>query len=198
VTEFAIDAFGFDTKQNKARAWIDATLPAFATDDADRRRDLHSTARSFVDATSIAALELLDRVKAALFQNPKSASGDFSQVRLDLWASTEPDFYEAMRVVADETLDADAASVRVDDLRRAFAPILERAATDVFDRWCPGAGLDVTALRRRVAARYQLTSALRGYSKLGESIFAALGIAPPGGGRAARAAKPRKSEENAK
>ena len=85
--------------------------------------------------------------------------------------------------------DLETAMLRSDDLRRGFAAILERAATSLFDRWCPVGGLGVDALRRRVAARYQLTSALRGYTKLGEDIFAALGIAPPGGGRTARAAK---------
>lgn len=196
--EFRIHVFGYDVDKMKARGWIDVTVPAFATADRERRRLLHGTASHLVEATSLTASALLVAVKAALFQSPDDASGDLGQVKLELWAATEADFYGAMRVVADETLDADAASARVDDLRRAFAPILERAATDAFDRWCPGAGLDVTALRRRVAARYQLTSALRGYSRLGEDVFAALGIAPPGGGRVARAAKPRTSKERPK
>lgn len=198
VTEFSIDAFGFDTKQNKARAWIDATLPAFATEDGNLRRDLHSTARALVEAASMAGFELQKAVKTALFQSPDNASGDLGQVKLDLWAATEGDFYEAMRTVADDTLDSDAAVERVHEVRRGFAPVLERAATDVFDRWCPGGALDVGALRRRVTARYQLTSTLRGYSRLGEDIFAALGVAPPGGGRAARAARLRKPKEKSK
>jgi CRISPR system Cascade subunit CasA len=192
ATEFAVDVFGYDTKQNKARAWISATLPAFAADDT-RRKELYSTARAMIEAASMAGSALFMAVKTALFQSPDDATGDLGQVKLELWSATECDFYAAMRSVADESLDADGAMTRVDDVRRGFAPVLERAATSVFDRRCPAGGLDVDALRRRVAARYQLTSALRGYSKLGESMFAALGIALPGGGRVVRAARKSKT-----
>lgn len=186
--EFRLHVFGYDMDNMKARGWTETIVPAFAVDE-ERRRLLHSTARSLVEATSLAASALLVAVRTALFQSPDDAPGDFGQVKLELWAATERDFYEAVRSVADETLDTDAADARVEEVRRGWAHPLERAALDVFDRWCPAGSLDVDALRRRVAARYQLGSALRGYTKLGEQICAALGIAPPGGGRAGRAAK---------
>ena len=186
--EFRVHVFGYDMDNMKARGWTETILPAFAADEA-RRELLQTTARSFVEATSRAASVLLVAVKIALFQRAEDAPGDFGQVKLELWVATERPFYAAIRAVADASLDDDAAMTRVDEERRGYAPTLERAALDVFDRWCPGAGLDVDALRRRVAARYQLSSALRGYTKLGEEICAALGIAPPGGGRAGRAAK---------
>ena len=186
--EFRVHVFGYDMDNMKARGWTEAIIPAFAAV-ADRRALLYSAARAMIEATSMAGSGLLMAVKTALFQSPDDAPGDFGRMKLDLWAATEGEFYAAMRAVADDSLDADGAMRRVDDVRRGFAPVLERAATSVFDHWCPAGGLDAAALRRRVAARYRLTSALRGYSKLGESMFAALGIAPPGGGRAARAAR---------
>lgn len=193
--EFRVHAFGYDMDNMKARGWTETILPAFAADE-ERRALLLATSRSLVEATSLAASALIVAVKAALFHRPDDAPGDFGQVKLELWAATERHFYEAVRSVADASLDPDAAAVRVEDARRGYAPLLERTALDVFDRWCPSGGLDVDALRRRVAARYQLTSALRGYTKLGEEICRALGIAPPGGGRAGRAAsKARTSRE---
>lgn len=187
--EIRVHVFGYDMDNMKARGWTEAMIPAFATADVERQRALRDTAHALTDATGTAAAALLFAVKTALFQSPDDASGDLNQAKLDLWGATERDFYDAMHAIADETVAGDALFTRGDEVRKQFANILERAATDVFDRWCPGAGLDVEALRRRVVARYQLTSALRGYSKLGESIFAALGIAPPGGGRAERAGK---------
>jgi hypothetical protein len=138
-------------------------------------------------------------VKGAFFRSPDDASGDLGAVKLDVWAATEGDFYAAVRALADESLAASAIHARSDQLRNEFLKTIERSALDVFDRWCPGAGLDVEALRRRVIARYQLSSALRGYSKFGEGIFAALGVAPPEGGKAARAARKtsRKREKSA-
>lgn len=196
--EVRVHVFGYDMDNMKARGWTEAMLPAFAVDDAERQKALRSIAHSLTEATGAAGAALLFAVKTALFQSPDDASGDLGQVKLDLWAATESDFYDALRAIADESLDVEAMFARGDAVRAGFASTLERAAVRVFDRWCPGAGLDVEALRRRVTARYQLTSALRGYSKLGESIFAALGIAPPGGGRSARAArKSRKSRETA-
>jgi CRISPR system Cascade subunit CasA len=186
--EFRVHVFGYDMENMKARGWTEALVPAFAADEA-RRELVHGVAGSLVGATSRAATALLVAVKTAFFQRADDASGDLDQVKLELWAETERPFYAAVRAVADAALDDAAAMARVDEERRGYAPTLKRAALDVFDRWCPGSGLDVDALRRRVAARYQLSSALGGYTKLGEEICAALGIAPPGGGRAGRAAK---------
>jgi len=186
--EFRVHVFGYDMDNMKARGWTEATVPAFAADD-ERRALLYATAHHLVDATGLVGAALLFAVKTALFPSAENASGDLGQVRLDLWASTETPFYDAVRAIASDALDADAAMASSDEVRRDFAPVLERRALAVFDRWCPVGGLDVVALRRRVHARYQLTSMLRGYSKLGEDLFAALSITPPGGGRAARAAK---------
>ena len=186
---FRVHVFGYDMDNMKARGWTDTMVPAFAATDAERRQLIFAAARSLIEATSMAGTALLVAVRTALFQSPDDAPGDLGQVKLDLWAATERDFYSAIRSVADESLDVDAAVSRVDECRQRFARTIEDATTGVFDRWCPSGALDVRALRRRVAGRFQLTSALRGYSKLGESIFGALGIAPPGGGRVARSAK---------
>jgi len=70
-------------------------------------------------------------------------------------------------------------------------------ALEIFDRWCPAAGLAPEALRRRVTARYHLFTTLRGYSPFGEKIFESLGIPAPGGGKAARKATRSRSRKEA-
>jgi len=185
--EFLVRVFGYDMDNMKARGWIQAILPAFAIE-GQRRSLLYAAARSFVEATNIAAGALLFAVRTALFRNPSEARGELGQVKLELWSETESTFFDAIRALADDGLDDEQVAEHIEQVRRDFLPRLERAALAVFDRWSPTGGLDVDAIRRRVAARYGLASTLRGYSKFGEQIFAALGLAPPGGGRAARAA----------
>lgn len=187
VTTPRLHAFGYDMDNMKARGWTEALLPAFAIDE-QRQALVYSTAFGLAEATGMAATAVLGAVKTALFQRPDDASGDLGQVRLDLWAATERAFYETMTVVVAPGLSADAAEDLATERRRAFAPLLLHRAADVFDRWCPAAGLAPEALRRRVTARYDLITTLRGYSTLGERILESLGIALPGGGKAARKA----------
>jgi CRISPR system Cascade subunit CasA len=180
-----IHAFGFDMDNMKARGWIEAALPALSTEDPDR---LYSLAQSLVEAANMTASALLGAVKTGLFQSPAEATGNLDEVKGELWADTEREFYSAINSVSSAP-DEEAALEAAISCRSAFRSTLEGSAISVFDRYCPAGGLDVAALRRRVSARYQLTSALRGYSKFGEKIFGVLEIAPPGGGQAARAAK---------
>lgn len=191
-----LHAFGYDMDNMKARGWTEALLPAFAVD--ERRQALvYSTAFGLADATGMAASALLGAVKAALFQSPDDASGDLGQVRLDLWVATERTFYDDMSAIVAAELAEDAADDLAGERRRAFADVLRDRAMEVFDRWCPAVGLAPAALRRRVTARYNLLSTLRGYSSFGEKIFASLGIAAPGGGKAARKATRTRSRKEA-
>ncbi|MEJ7812324.1 MAG: type I-E CRISPR-associated protein Cse1/CasA [Gemmatimonadaceae bacterium] len=195
LMSYRLHAFGYDMDNMKARGWTDATLPAFVVADEQREALLRNTAEALTDAAGIAASALLGAVKATLFQSPDDASRDLSQVRADLWAATERAFYETMRVIAAPTLDIDQAIETATVRKKMFALALRDDALEVFDRWCPAAGLAPAALRRRVTARYNLTMALSGISKLGEKMFDALGIPLPGGGHAARASKKRARKE---
>lgn len=186
VRRVRLHAFGYDMDNMKARGWTEALLPAFAADE-ERQGLLYNAASRLTDATGMASTALLGAVKTALFQSPDDAGGDLSQVRLDLWAATEREFYDAMNAVAVPTLSTAEAETLAEDLCRGFAPMLRERATEIFDRWCPAASLGPEAMRRRVTARYNLVSTLRGYSKLGEKLFGALDVSPPGGGHAMRA-----------
>lgn len=186
-----LHAFGYDMKSAKAREWADAVLPMFAVADEARRALLADTAARLTDATGIVASALLSAVQRALFQRPEDAPGDLSQVKTELWTGTEATFYALVGRLA----NAGATGEQADVLRAGFARALEMQATRVFDHWCADGGTTPEALRRLVAARFNLVMTLRGYSKLGEKLFAALRSPLPGGGRAGRAAKSRSRKE---
>lgn len=187
LNRFRVHAFGYKTKQNKVLSWNDALYPAFVADE-ERQRLLAATAQSLESATELAGRALGDAVKCALFRKPDQASGDLGAVRTELWNATETPFYDAMGVLADASLSHADALGLAEARRRTFADTLRDQALAVFDRWCPAAGIPPEVLRRRVVARHTLRGALLGLTPFGEKLFLALGLAPPGGGRAARAA----------
>lgn len=195
LTSYRLHAFGYDMDNMKARGWTEATLPAVIVEDEERQALLFDTAKRLVDATGMTSTALMGAVKAALFQKPEEAPGDLGRVRTELWAATERAFYDVMTAVASASLTTSAAVEVADGLRRTFATLLLDKSLQLFDRWCPAAGLVPDVLRRRVTARYALRSALRGFSPLGEKIFLSLGIPLPGGGRAARTPKKRTRKE---
>lgn len=193
LSTFRLHAFGYDMDNMKARGWTEAELPSFVVDDPQRTALLYQSAAALTDATGMAGKALVGAVKTALFQSPDGASGDFAQIRGDLWDGTERAFYETMAALASADLDLDAASAVAAERKQAFARSLSDTALQVFDRWSPAAGVLPAIIRRRVTARHGLMMALRGYSKLGEKLFEALGIPLPGGGQPVRKAKARKA-----
>lgn len=185
-----LHAFGYDMDSMKACGWVDASLPILLAVGEGHRRVLRDAASRFTEGAGIAASALLGAVKDALFQRAEDAPGDLSQVKEELWASTEQAFYDAMRAIAGGAGTIESA----DDACRAFAGVLERAATAIFDRWCPSDGIGSEALRRLVFARYGLVMTLRGYSKLGDKLFDALRIPHPEQKKAGRNRKRSRKE----
>jgi len=189
-----VHAFGYDMDNMKARGWIDASLPAFAINDPARQLAMRDAAGRLTEGTSIAGSALQGAVERALFSSPDDATGDFSLVKTELWSATEDAFYTAMRRLATGDVDVDS----VDDICIAFVKSIEPIATSIFDRWCSGQGSSPEAMRRLVAARFNLVMTLRGLSSFGEKMFDAFRIPKPGGGRAARTAIRRSRKEAAK
>ncbi|HET7586343.1 MAG TPA: type I-E CRISPR-associated protein Cse1/CasA [Gemmatimonadaceae bacterium] len=186
VRRAALHAFGYDMDNMKARGWVESNLPVFVCP-PERARLLHDTAAALTEAASLAASVVFGAVKEALFQSADNAGGDLGHVRTELWSDTESAFYAVMHDLAASPVDEYTAAEEARRRCAVFAGVLRDAALAVFDRWCPAAGLEPAALRRRVTARYNLATMLMGYSKLGEQMFGLLGLTPPGGGREARA-----------
>lgn len=186
-----LHAFGYAMSHKKAMAWTEAKLPVFPIPDPEHQRLLANAAARLTNATGMAATALLDAVRRALFDKPEDAPGDLSDVKAQLWATTEAPFFDAMRRVA----SAGATIGTVDDLCREFARTLSTSAAVLFDRWCSGDGIAPDAMRRLVGARFGLVMTLTGYSKLGQKLFEALGILAPGTVRTGRASKSRPRKE---
>jgi CRISPR system Cascade subunit CasA len=171
-TRFSLRAFGFDVTNAKARAWIDARLPAFAEHDEARLRAIASLVASLTDATDLAAYSLQRAVVDALYRSEEDPPGDLSFVKASLWAATEKAFYDSVF----KTLDSDMYSV-LPDIRRAFLAELRAAAEGVFDNHVDPDTSSPEQLRRSVVARFGLVMTLSGAGKSGDKLFQALGLA---------------------
>lgn len=191
LTRPRVHAFGYDLDNMKVSSWVDGTLPGFAIDDSATRKRLHDSASAIANATGLAATALVGAVRDTLFPGGEDSDGDLGVVRSALWASTEAAFYDAIRRLAAPDLDPFRANDEAVIVRREYQKRLEGCALAVFDRWCPSQGTNPAVLRRRVTSRYNLSAALRGFSKLGEKLFDALEIPHPGGGRESRATRKR-------
>ena len=66
------------------------------------------------------------------------------------------------------------------EVRRRWAPVMERVALRLFDEYAPSDGLEDRHMHRYVKARFYLVRTLRGYGKGGKSLFERdLGIPSP-------------------
>ena len=172
-----LHAFGYDMDNMKARDWVDATLPCIATNDDDTLRLVRDTATRLVNGTQLASGLLASAVERALFSNPKDAPGDRTPVKAALWAAMEARFYQVVREVASvgaSAGDADAACVE-------FRANLEDSTLAGFDENVDRVQLLSAHVRRAVAARHDLRSALRGYGKMGKKLFDELRLPMPEG-----------------
>lgn len=190
IREARVHAFGYDTEKAKIRGWTDASQPVFKS---QGEISIKLIATNLTEATSITASLLEGAMKRALFDRPTGASGDFSLVRSELWDSTEQEFFNILRVASMPP----TTQAMVDENCAGFRQMLWDKSLMIFDRWCPGDESTPQAMRRVVAARYELSRAFGGWTPLGEKLFTALRIPLPGGGRAARkiASRTRKTKE---
>lgn len=177
-----LHAFGYDMDNMKARNWVDATLPYIATDDEDTLRLVRDTAARLVGGTQLAGSLLVSSVERALFSNPKDAPGDRTPIKAALWAAMEVRFYHVVRDIARGGTSDGAA----DTACAAFRAHLEDAILTGFDENVDRVQLLSVHVRRAVAARHDLRSALRGYGKMGKKLFDELRLPIPEG-KSARA-----------
>jgi CRISPR system Cascade subunit CasA len=171
-TRYALRAFGFDVLQEKARAWVDARLPAFGAQDEPQLNRIHDLATSLASATDVAAFWLQRSVVAALYGPSEKPSGDLSHIKSALWSAMEEPFYEAVFRALDE-------ETPLEEMRTVFHRRLLSAAESTFDSNVMADASHPEQLRRAVIARFDLTSTLRGLGSQGAKLFEALQLAPP-------------------
>jgi CRISPR system Cascade subunit CasA len=155
--------------------------------DPPRRHTLYAAAAAMVTAADLVKSSLAAEVRYTLL--PVTGDGGSGKMSEDLkkkiarvteavapefFAATEARFYQAMATIA--AADDDAVTDVVDAELLSFAGALRTTALEIYDRWCPAAGLPASAIRRRVKGRYALHSTVSGRSPKGKQAFAALGL----------------------
>lgn len=188
IHDFDLRVFGYDLDNMKARDWIDARLPAFALADPRQRQEIAYSARCLTTGADAAASALVIAVEVALFQRREDARGDRSYIRQEFWSRTQIAFFATLRAL----LDRSGEDPPFVEMHGQFRLAVERAALTGFDEACPMEAIAPNALRRAIYARYNLLMTLRGYSKLGVTLFTNLGLAPPEKGRRRREPGPTK------
>ena len=177
VTDLRLHAFGYDMDNMKARAWVSTEQPLLLTvdDSADDREWLALLAEKLVTATRTADVALSIAIKAAWFDRPADAGADASVPKQRLWAATEAPFFAALRA----TIAAGFTNHTVAESRQKFFPRLCSITMDLMNEAAPLSAAPVTAIRRYVSARHQLSLTFKGYGKLGMQLYEALQLEPP-------------------
>lgn len=184
VARMRVVAFGYDMDNMKARAWVESEMPLWLLSDEGARDMLRQFVALATEGAGTVSRLLTRAVKAALFERPGDAPGDFGFIAERFYRATEAAFHgaldEAARSIESEP-DADDPPVSV---RKAWLPIMARAALRLFDEYAPSDGLEDRAMHRHVQARFLLTLALAGRGAAGRSLFKDLGIPIPAPARA--------------
>ena len=160
--EVRLRAFGYDMVNMKARAWVESEMPLWEFGDEATLVECEEFVGRAVSAAATVARSLIGSVKAALYDRPKDAPGDYGFVGERLFRHTEPAFHaavrEAARSVADRPDDEDPSL----PVRETWMASLTQAALALFDEFATIEGIEDRDMRRYVSARFSLNMTLRG------------------------------------
>ncbi len=163
-------AFGYDMDNMKARAWNEGEMPLWHLDGVMRDELVDFIQLAVAGAATVAGL-VMSTVKAALYDRPRDAAGDYGFIAERFYRDTEGSFYNALNDAAaavNANPDRDDPTI---EARRRWAPVMEKAALRLFDEHVPAEGLEDRAMHRYVRARFYLALALRGRGRVGKSLF---------------------------
>ena len=165
-----IRSFGFETKQEKARAWHDGVAPIISVDE-EREAAFRAFALRLVDASDTARRTLIGAVEQALAPRQlrkdeyrfKPDSGAFSldnksrlpdelkaEISAAFWARTEPSFFEAVAAVRDTLPDVE----KLAPISERWLEALHQAALALFETYSQANGDFGAADVRRVAVAW--------------------------------------------
>ncbi len=177
-----LHASGYDMDNMKARAWTESKMPLFAGDVALVGR-LHAIAAECIGGATIVAQELKRQIKAALFERPKEARGDFDFITERFWRQTEADFFALLSEAESKFSAGSLSEQALEDaklaMRNRWRETLSAAALALFDEYAPESDLEFKDMARQVHARYALVMMLQGSGKAGNRFYAALKLPAP-------------------
>ena len=166
-----VGAFGYDMDNMKARAWIEGEMPLWTFDDAEATEACEAFIGRVIAGTATVGRLLIGAIKAARYERPKNATGDYSFITERLYRETEPAFYAATEEAMsglEEASDPDDPTL---EARTRWPGIMAKTAMALFDEYVPSEGVEARNMERHVRARFHLSIALRGYGRNGKSLF---------------------------
>ena len=175
-----VNAFGYDMDNMKARAWIEGEMPLWTFDDAEETEACETFVGHVVAGTATVGRLLVSAIKAARYERPKNATGDYGFITERLYRETEQAFYTAVEEAISERENGSDPNDPTLELRTRWPHTAGKTALALFDEYVPSEGMETRNMERHVKARFHLSIALRGYGRAGKSLFERdLGIPSP-------------------
>ena len=169
-TRFA--AFGYDMDNMKARAWLESEWPLWHFD-SDTNAGLEYFVQLIVAGASKVATLTTRAVKSALFENLKSATGDFQFIAERFYRDTENRFFDALEQASDSIRAHPESDDPTKEGRKEWIGSISEPAISLFDEFAPLDEMMPSGTLRRVRARFYLGLALKGYGKDGKQLYEA-------------------------
>ncbi|WP_444940824.1 type I-E CRISPR-associated protein Cse1/CasA [Microbulbifer sp. ZKSA004] len=154
--------FGYDMDNMKARCWYEQEMPVLPIS-PEYRSLFIQLAGQLLTAAKDTLKELRFRVKAAWFNNPNEAKGDFSFVDQAFWQATESQFYHSLKQLS---LESKKSQFTPAPVAIAWAHTLKKTAFAQFDHWSMEGSAEDLKLQRVTRARRLLRNKLASLASL--------------------------------
>lgn len=156
-------AFGYDMDNMKVRGWSQSEAPIPVAIEPSAAGFLDAVVPKLVRAAEAASRALIGQVKAALYDRPSDAPGDFGFIGERFWRETEPAFYDALEE-ARKLYDPEELGPEKPALEH-WVQSLRRHALALFDEYAPPDAIEGRDMKRQVKARFFLLMAFEGAVK---------------------------------
>ena len=167
-TRFA--AFGYDMDNMKARGWLESEWPLWHFDSVTSSGLELLIPKVVAGAAKVATLTIR-AVKSALYENIKSATGDYQFIGERFYRETESGFFEVLEQASDSIREQPESEDATVELRKKWVGLIAEPALRLFDEFAPMDETMPSSTLRRVKARFYLGLALRGYGKDGRQLY---------------------------
>lgn len=128
-------AFGFDMDNMKARGWYSVEFPYLRIAD-ELRDDFFFDTKDILKLATEAVWHLRTQIKAALFERPSEAKGDFSHYEQRFWQQTQGAFFVTVEKLkeqleqGDEMLKGEPAQYWLKQVQQACLDIFDQVVTN--------------------------------------------------------------------
>ncbi len=149
--------FGYDMDNMKARGWYSETMPLYQVPSAKQQHILDQI-KELQSIANDALWHCRSQIKAAWFDKPGDAKGDFSFIDTAFWQQTQPDFFIAVQ----QLMSSESQFLSSMDAKH-WISTLRNVALSLFDEYALSGLGSERSMAKRIAARKSLLKGL--YSK---------------------------------